>query len=136
MASAVCFVCQRRVRIYVPAAGDGSCYVYSSHKNKDGQPCYGGKGVVEDEALDAQCPRRRRARGGCNAHLTTGWRRGMKPLRKIVATLRDEKTGRIIERLECGHEQKQKTDIYGPTNAYPRRCAKCAAAQPEEKKEG
>jgi hypothetical protein len=27
--------------------------------------------------------------------------------------------------LECGHEQHQRVDHIGPTNAYKRRCLKC-----------
>ena len=57
----------------------------------------------------------------------------MKPLRKIMETRLDDKTRRVVEILECGHEQKQKMDAFGPTNAYRRRCRQCAAAQPEEK---
>lgn len=30
------------------------------------------------------------------------------------------------ERLECGHIVVQKRDMIGPTNAYRRRCGKCA----------
>lgn len=29
------------------------------------------------------------------------------------------------ERLECGHEQRRKEDICGPTNANRRRCRQC-----------
>ena len=47
--SAICPVCKRRVRIYTPAAGDGSVEVFSSHRNEEGTPCYGGKGQVEDD---------------------------------------------------------------------------------------
>ena len=46
------------------------------------------------------------------------------PLRTIVDERNDEH-GRIIEVLECGHEQPQKQDIYGPTNASRRRCRRC-----------
>jgi hypothetical protein len=46
------------------------------------------------------------------------------PLRTIVNERNDEH-GRIIEILECGHEQPQKQDIYGPTNALRRRCRRC-----------
>jgi hypothetical protein len=49
------------------------------------------------------------------------------PLRKIVAEENDQ-YGRVVEVLECGHKQTQKEDIYGPTNAYKRRCRKCASA--------
>ena len=51
----------------------------------------------------------------------------MAPLRKIVGT-RGDFPLRPFEILECGHEQRQKTDIYGPTNAYARRCRKCHIA--------
>jgi len=47
------------------------------------------------------------------------------PLRKIVDWHLDD-LGRRIEVLECGHEQAQKQDIYGATNAERRRCRKCA----------
>lgn len=53
----------------------------------------------------------------------------MRPLRTIVRTY--SKPGPLghkvysYEVLECGHEQRQKTDIYGPTNAYRRRCRQC-----------
>jgi len=46
------------------------------------------------------------------------------PLRTIVDEHNDEH-GRIIETLECGHEQPRKNDIYGPTNALRRRCRRC-----------
>lgn len=48
-----------------------------------------------------------------------------RPLRTIVDTFTNEH-GSIMERLECGHAQVRKSDIYGPTNAYRRRCRKCA----------
>ena len=34
----------------------------------------------------------------------------------------------VRELLECGHTQGIKQDIYGPTNAYRRRCRQCLAA--------
>jgi len=46
------------------------------------------------------------------------------PLRTIVDE-RNDGHGRIIEVLECGHEQPRKNDIYGPTNALRRRCRRC-----------
>ncbi len=57
----------------------------------------------------------------------------MKPLRKIIERVVEyEKFGqstmahpRFYEILECGHKVRQKTDIYGPTNAYRRRCRQC-----------
>lgn len=56
-----------------------------------------------------------------------------RPLRKIVRTVsRPGPLGYhsyIYEVLECGHEQRQKSDMYGPTNAYRRRCGKCAVEQ-------
>ena len=50
-----------------------------------------------------------------------------RPLRRVSYT-KPNPAGRSlphIEVLECGHEQPQKTDIYGPTNAYARRCRSC-----------
>lgn len=41
------------------------------------------------------------------------------PLRKIVA---EEGSSEL---LECGHRQRRKHDIFGPTNAYRRRCRQC-----------
>ena len=55
----------------------------------------------------------------------------MYPLRKIIKrTTEYEKIGmfeypRYYEYLECGHRIKEKSDFYGPTNAYRRRCRKC-----------
>lgn len=47
------------------------------------------------------------------------------PLRKIVDGYRT--CGGIwMEILECGHEQAQKHDLMGPTNAVRRRCWRCA----------
>ncbi len=51
-------------------------------------------------------------------------RRVSRPLRRIVSEEND-KYGRIVEVLECGHKVTQKEDIYGPTNAYKRRCRQC-----------
>lgn len=48
-----------------------------------------------------------------------------RPLRAIVGSFANEH-GSIMERLECGHAQLRKSDIYGPTNAQRRRCRKCA----------
>jgi hypothetical protein len=51
------------------------------------------------------------------------------PLRRIVRTYPKDVTPHVtirMEVLECGHEQRQKSDIYGPTNAYKRRCRQCA----------
>lgn len=33
------------------------------------------------------------------------------------------------ELYECGHHAPRKQDIYGPTNAYRRRCHSCAAGK-------
>lgn len=55
-------------------------------------------------------------------------RKPLAPLRKIVGEFTDEKTGARREKLECGHVVNQKQDIYGPTNAYRRRCRHCRAA--------
>lgn len=50
------------------------------------------------------------------------------PLRKIVGRHYNE-VDMIIEELECGHEQRQKHDLVGPTNAYSRRCRQCYREQ-------
>jgi hypothetical protein len=56
----------------------------------------------------------------------------MKPLRRIVETKRYPYSSLVhIEVLECGHEQRQKTDIIGPTNAYRRRCRRCPDLAPK-----
>ena len=52
-------------------------------------------------------------------------RKNTNPLRAIVATEHDE-CGARIEVLECGHKQRQRQDMIGPTNAYRRRCRHCA----------
>jgi hypothetical protein len=59
--------------------------------------------------------------------------RRLGPLRKVVAEVPryhdSPEYGRIDvgidEVLECGHRQRRKEDIYGPTNAYRRRCQQC-----------
>jgi len=48
------------------------------------------------------------------------------PLRRVVehlGCLPGEFTP--SEKLECGHIQRVVQDIYGPTNAYKRRCRQC-----------
>lgn len=51
-------------------------------------------------------------------------RANRKPLRKVMSQYYDG--GRaLMEVLECGHEQRQKSDAIGPTNAYARRCRQC-----------
>lgn len=50
-----------------------------------------------------------------------------KPLRKIVQRFRGG-----IEKLECGHEQLEVSDLMGPTDAIRRRCRYCPD---QEKKE-
>ena len=58
------------------------------------------------------------------------------PLRRILGESFDPRTGRLIEHLDCGHDQAQRQDIFGPTNAYRRRCRACgreARARPDEK---
>ena len=52
-------------------------------------------------------------------------RQNRNPLRAITGTHLNE-YGAIVEELACGHEQNQKHDHIGPTNAYRRRCRKCA----------
>lgn len=51
----------------------------------------------------------------------------MAPLRKVIESFNDKETGAMKERLECGHVQNVKQDIYGYTYANKRRCRKCAA---------
>jgi len=54
------------------------------------------------------------------------------PLRSVVVA------GGTHELYECGHVAGVKEDIYGPTNAYKRRCRDCANAKapdPERLKE-
>lgn len=46
-----------------------------------------------------------------------------RPLRVVVGSSYER--GSRFEVLECGHVQIQKSDIYGPTNAYRRRCLGC-----------
>lgn len=64
------------------------------------------------------------------------------PLRRIVRSWPEDVTPCVtvrMEELECGHVQRQKSDCYGPTNAYSRRCRKCARAaiaKAESKKGG
>ena len=51
------------------------------------------------------------------------------PLRKIVEEFSEQK-GLIeiaMERLECGHAIRRKSDLFGVTNAYKRRCQQCYA---------
>lgn len=54
--TAVCPRCKRRVRIYVPAAGDGSVYVYSLHPDPAGEfaHCIESKGMVDEEDADVR----------------------------------------------------------------------------------
>lgn len=51
--------------------------------------------------------------------------RSKAPLRRIVDTLVTD-DGLRFEVLECGHRQPQRQDMIGPTNAYRRRCRRCA----------
>ncbi len=53
------------------------------------------------------------------------------PLRRIVSEGLSEH-GVQTETLECGHVVHRREDIYGPTNAYARRCRKCAPAKASE----
>ena len=64
----------------------------------------------------------------------------MAPLRKIVDRVWVE-SGLMMygkplmvmrDKLECGHLVAAKQDIYGPTNAYRRRCRKCENAPAAE----
>lgn len=52
------------------------------------------------------------------------------PLRRVVSEGATEH-GVATETLECGHTIRRKTDIYGPTNAYRRRCHYCRDARVE-----
>lgn len=36
----------------------------------------------------------------------------------------------VVEVLECGHEVRKKSDLFGPTNAYRRRCKRCGKEAP------
>lgn len=58
-----------------------------------------------------------------------GLREKYGPLRKIISYEQKEIEGtdilRPVEVLECGHRVWIKTDIYGETNAYRRRCRYC-----------
>ena len=54
------------------------------------------------------------------------------PLRKVIdefTTHHQDTMGvkhqRYWERLECGHVVRVKTDMFGETNAYKRRCKQC-----------
>jgi hypothetical protein len=47
------------------------------------------------------------------------------PLRLIIDWFRDDTTGKMKERLECGHIINRKQDIDGDTIALRRRCFKC-----------
>lgn len=58
------------------------------------------------------------------------------PLQRVVR-LEEREVGRswvripitvLHEVLACGHTQRVKTDIYGQTTAYRRRCKPCAGA--------
>jgi hypothetical protein len=44
--SEVCPDCGKRVRIVVPAGGDGSAYVYYRHTKPGGERCPGSRGFV------------------------------------------------------------------------------------------
>lgn len=54
--------------------------------------------------------------------------RNQYPLRKVVGYGLNEHGGET-EKLECGHEIPRRNDIYGPTNAYRRRCHLCHEAR-------
>ena len=49
------------------------------------------------------------------------------PLRKVVAEGANEH-GAQTETLECGHTIRRKSDLFGHTNAYRRRCRLCRDA--------
>lgn len=51
------------------------------------------------------------------------------PLRRIVSEGANE-YGVPTETLECGHVVHQKQYAFGRTNAYRRRCKKCAKGNP------
>jgi hypothetical protein len=56
------------------------------------------------------------------------------PLRRIVRHIGawDSENGLPCEELECGHIQMVVQDMYGPTNAYQRRCRACYKARPSD----
>lgn len=54
-------------------------------------------------------------------------KRRQAPLRRVVNWYTNG-IGRLIEVLECGHEQGRLSDAFGETNASRRRCLKCLAA--------
>jgi hypothetical protein len=52
------------------------------------------------------------------------------PLRKIVGYAGDKKYPALTyELLECGHKMLPRRDMFGETNAYRRRCRKCAVSE-------
>ena len=50
--------------------------------------------------------------------------RNQYPLRRVVGYGLNEHGGET-ETLECGHVVPRLSDIYGPTNAFRRRCRQC-----------
>jgi hypothetical protein len=52
-------------------------------------------------------------------------RRNRHPLRLVVDSFADPATSALKERLECGHVQGVRQDIFGDTNAVRRRCRQC-----------
>jgi hypothetical protein len=62
------------------------------------------------------------------------------PLRKVLGIvgvpIEDRPGAAVIpkELYECGHVFTQKEDIYGPTNAFRRRCGACAKGMPPDPK--
>ncbi len=61
------------------------------------------------------------------ARRKAGW-----PLRRVLGVVEETMpsgVGLLRERLECGHVVPIREDIFGRTNAYRRRCRRCAAVK-------
>lgn len=63
------------------------------------------------------------------------------PLRKVmsesveVVSLPSGATYNVdVETLECGHKVRRKSDAFGPTNAYRRRCRFCRKADEQSER--
>jgi hypothetical protein len=60
------------------------------------------------------------------------------PLRKVLGLIGvpvEDRPGAAVvfkELYECGHAFIEKSDIYGPTNAFRRRCMACAKGTPPD----
>jgi hypothetical protein len=64
----------------------------------------------------------------------------MPPLRKVLGLIGvpvEDRPGAAViskELYECGHAFSEKSDIYGTTNAFRRRCLACAKGRPPDPK--